>query len=374
MRPGGEQALASAAARLGDVRQVLSAGLPPRLELLSPARSDSTGEYLLKVRVHDQGGGVGKFVYYIDGKEMQGRPADMPGAGADTVGRWFSLAPGSRSVSLAVASRSGVLSAPVEAEVNVAARTRRPALFMLAVGVTDYRDHALAQGVRFAAADARTVAARFEAQGKGLFRETVVRSLADRQATRTAIKTTLAELAGQASPEDVFVLYFAGHGTALDGDYHFLPWGVRYTNEQALRDQSLDQEALRGLLKQIPARKTLLLLDTCSSGAFAMGPARGIEEKAAIDRLGRLSGRAILAASESSQMALEGEAGHGVFTHALIEGLKKADRNDNNLIEVGELADFIEELVPAITRRKWGYEQFPMRNVTGASFAVGRRP
>lgn len=48
--------------------------------------------------------------------------------------------------------------------------------------------------------------------------------------------------------------------------------------------------------------------------------------------------------------------------------------NGNNLIEVGELADFIEELVPAITQRKWGYEQFPMRNLSGASFAVGRRP
>jgi WD40 repeat protein len=372
--PGGEQALSAAATRLGDVRQVLQAGLPPKLELLSPAQFDSAGEYVLKVRVRDQGGGLGKYIYRIDGVEVQGRPADIPGAGADTVGRQFSLAPGRRVVSLAVANRNGVESVPVEAVVNVAARTERPALFVLAVGVTNYRDHALAQGVRYAAADAETVAARFKAQGEGLFRTAVVRSLQDQAATRAGIEATLVELAGQARPDDVFVLYLAGHGASLDGEYHFLPWEVRYTNEQALRDQSLNQEALRGLLQKLPARKTLLLLDTCSSGAFAVASSRGLEEKAAIDRLGKLSGRAVLAASSSHQMALEGEAGHGVFTHAVLEGLKKADRNNNGLIEVGELADFVEELVPSITQRKWGYEQFPVRYVEGASFSVGRRP
>jgi len=200
------------------------------------------------------------------------------------------------------------------------------------------------------------------------------RSLRDQEATRANIEARMKELTPQVRPEDVFVVYLAGHGAALDGEYHFLPWEVRYTSQQALRDQGLNQEALRKLLQMIPAKKTLLLLDTCSSGAFAMGPSRGLDDKMAIDRLSRISGRAMLAASGSEQMALEGEQGHGVFTHALLQGLQKADRNGNGLIEVGELADFIEELVPAITKRRWGYEQFPIKDLKGASFPVGRRP
>jgi hypothetical protein len=372
--PGGDKAVADAVQRLGDVRQVLAGGLPPKIELLSPAQIDSEGEYLLKARFKDQGGGIGRFIYRIDGVEIEGRPADIPGAGADTVGRRFSLAPGRRVVSLTVANSRGVESQPVQAVVNVKAAEGRPALFVLAVGVTKYRDHSLAQGVRFAAADAGTVAEQLKAQGKDFFRMVETRSLRDQEATRANIEARMKELTPQVRPEDVFVVYLAGHGAALDGEYHFLPWEVRFTSREALRDQGLNQEALRKLLQMIPAKKTLLLLDTCSSGAFAMGPSRGLDDKMAIDRLSRISGRAMLAASGSEQMALEGEQGHGVFTHALLQGLQKADRNGNGLIEVGELADFIEELVPAITKRRWGYEQFPIKDLKGASFPVGRKP
>ncbi|WP_054699934.1 caspase family protein [Desulfosarcina cetonica] len=369
--PGGEAALKAAAKQLGDVRQVLSGGLPPKLELLSSARSNSTGKFVFKARVIDQGGGVNRLIYRIDGEEIQGRPADIPGAGPGTVGRRFSLAPGRREISLIATNTNGVASAPVTAVVDVEAPSTRPALFVFAVGVTRYRDHSLTQGVQYAAADAQAVVDQFQACSQGLFHTSVVRVLSDHAATRAAIETTLTDMAAMAGPEDVFVVYFAGHGTAIDGQYHFLPQGVSYTSLETMNEQSLNQQDLRTLMQKIPSNKTLLLLDTCSSGAFAMG--RGIAEKDAIIRMGRISGRAILAATKSDEVAYE-ENGHGVFTHALIEGLKNADRDGNTLIEIGELADYIEKLVPAITLKKYGIRQFPVRSISGASFPVGRKP
>uniref|UniRef100_UPI0006CF669E WD40 repeat domain-containing protein n=1 Tax=Desulfosarcina cetonica TaxID=90730 RepID=UPI0006CF669E len=132
--PGGEVALKAAADRIGDVRQVLKGGLPPKLELLSPVKSNSTGEFVFQARIIDQGGGVSRFIYRIDGKEIQGRPADIPGAGPGTVGRRFSLAPGRREISLIATNTNGVASTPVTAVVDVEAPTTRPALFVFAAG------------------------------------------------------------------------------------------------------------------------------------------------------------------------------------------------------------------------------------------------
>jgi hypothetical protein len=35
------------------------------------------------------------------------------------------------------------------------------------------------------------------------------------------------------------ILYLAGHGMTLDGEYHFIPAGVIYENKQALRAGSV---------------------------------------------------------------------------------------------------------------------------------------
>jgi len=372
LQPGGAAAVRAAREGIGDIAAVLAGGLPPEIELLSPPVSESQGEFVLQARVENRGGGVGRVVYRIDGVEIQGRPIDIPSPVAGSLNRRFDLGPGKRVVSMTVYNgRNQLESRSVSAIVNVKQSEQRPALFVVAAGVSEYRDHALNQGVKFAAADAETMAARLKEQGEGLFREVATYPLTNGNATRDNIGKTIAAVAARMQPSDVFVLYLAGHGTALDGEYYFIPWEVRYTNEKALREQSLNQEALRLLLKQIPASKTLLLLDTCGSGAFTAGRALPISEKAAIEKLAKLTGRAVLAASASDQMALEGHQGHGVFTFAVLEGLSKA-ANDAGLVEVSRLADFVEDQVPKITKERWGYEQFPMRSIEGQTFPIAR--
>ena len=215
------------------------------------------------------------------------------------------------------------------------------------------------------------MAASLKEKGAGLFPEVTVYSLPDSQATRDNIMKTVGLAAAKMKPTDVFVLYLAGHGQVQDGQYYFIPWEVRSTSLDALLQQSLDQEALRKLLEQIPAHKTLLLLDTCGSGAYVSG--RGLGEKAAVGRLAKITGRAVMAASATDQMALEGYQHHGVFTYALLEGLSKA-ADDQGQIQVSRLADFIGSLVPEITKKQWGYEQTPTLEIRGQTFPIARKP
>ena len=97
-------------------------------------------------------------------------------------------------------------------------------------------------------------------------------------------------------------------------------------------------------------------------------------EKTAIDKLTRATGRATIAASTDSQVAYEGYKGHGVYTYALLQALTQADKiygNRDGITSTGEIASYIDEQVPEITYKKWGYEQVPQVNLHGRSFPIG---
>ncbi len=51
----------------------------------------------------------------------------------------------------------------------------------------------------------------------------------------------------------------------------------------------------------------------------------------------------------------------------------KADRNDNRSVEVRELADYVEELLPQITRKR-GHGQLPFSSTDCRFFTLVRRP
>lgn len=373
----GERLLAEQVQRRGDVRSLLSAGSIPELVMESPIEAQSEGRYALAVRIRNPGQGVGRLVVRVDGAaELAGRwnaPALTPGSVATMS---VEMAAGLHQLTVELVDGRGVASKAVSAKVMV----RQPpssagaTLHVLAVGVTKYRDEALARGVAFAAADARAVDAALERGARGMYAQVRARVLSDAQATRDGIEAAGRELAAAAGPDDTVVIYLAGHGVTADGDYHFLPWETRYSNFDALIEQGLSAERLRQMLAAITARKVLVLLDTCSAGRFSLVKGRAIDDKASIDRLQRVSGRAMIAAAADEQMALEGEGQHGVFTFVLLRALEgAADKNEDGVVSVGEIADYIDAQVPAITQRKWGYEQFPMMETRGSAFALVRR-
>jgi hypothetical protein len=57
----------------------------------------------------------------------------------------------------------------------------------------------------------------------------------------------------------------------------------------------------------------------------------------------------------------------------LLEGLDKAV-DEHGFIQVSQLADYVQDRVPALTKERFHYEQFPMRDLKGQNFPVGRKP
>jgi WD40 repeat protein len=374
LKPGSAAALAAARTRMGDISRLLSGGLPPEIELISAEEATIDSDYLLQFKVKDMGGGLGRIVYRIDGAEIDGRSAtDIHGSAADTNRRYIPIASGKHTLTVAEYDAKDKIEGPPKT-IRVIRTPPAPGsgtnLYVIAAGISHYSDHSLKGGVKFAAADADLVAARFkEQEGKGLYRKVTAVSLPDSKATLKNIEAEITRAAKTIQAGDTFVLYLAGHGVAVDGEYYFIPWEAEYTNQKDLLAKSVNRETIQALLKQIVTNKSVLILDTCGAGGYLEGRAPS-SEKAAQEKIAVMSGRAVLAASNTDQMAMEGYQGHGVFTYALLEGLRKADSTAEGQILITRLSEYVQSRVPILTLEKWKYRQVVLSKLEGEPFPI----
>jgi uncharacterized caspase-like protein len=143
-----------------------------------------------------------------------------------------------------------------------------------------------------------------------------------------------------------------------------------------VRHQAITQNDLQRWLAAVPARKSIILIDTCESGSFSQSLAvmRGMVEKTAIDRLSRATGRATIVAATDDQPAMEGYEGHGIFTYAVIQALWHADAvsgNRDGITGLFELAAYVQARVPEITMQAFAYGQIPQVHMQGTDFPMG---
>lgn len=156
-------------------------------------------------------------------------------------------------------------------------------------------------------------------------------------------------------PRDTFILYVAAHGYSVDGRFYLIPQNYDGgTNPDALTKNAIGQQRLQDwIANKVHARKALILLDTCESGALTNGYSHsrtdGPASDAALGRLHEATGRPVLAAAAAGKPAFEGYKGHGVFTWALIDALYHADANADGLISLSELVGHVQDNVPRIS-------------------------
>jgi len=292
--------------------------------------------------------------------------ADIPAAGGQGTG--FGAGPGSGSGSGATGLRSSEGQEPAGA----GPRLTSPRLHGVIVGINLYADPALT--LNYAVADAVGVAAVLKStRQQSLFGVPKVRVLKDRAGGRAAILKALAALADTA-PEDVVVIYLAGHGENDGVDWFFLPTEFgRTLTLPAVKAEGLSAKDLKNALTRIRARQVLVLIDACKSGQFRRAFSGAADEKY-LEWVGRTAGVHILAATAKDQLAVElDQLGHGAFTYTLLQGLAgAADRPGVGLpgIQVSDLLAFARTRLPALARRHAGVAQYPTVFSYGPDFTL----
>lgn len=376
----------SAAAAQLDLEKVMASGRAPNVAITSPASGASSpnDEVAIEVTIVDQGGGVGKIEWRVNGVTLGlesrglGRLGDPTDGSAQTlrVKRALSLEPGDNRVEVvAYNARNLIASEPalVTVKWDGSKMASPPRLYVLAVGVNDYYDGRL--HLAYAVPDATALADAFRKSGAGLYAGVEVRTVLDGEVTVENLDKVFADLAARVQPRDVFVFFLAGHGKTKNGRYYFLPRDFRYEDESSIEKSGVGQDKFQGWFAEVPARKSILLYDTCESGSLT-GATRGsdIDERlGALNRMARATGRTFLTATTDDAPALEGYHGHGVFTYALLDAFEHADVNNDGLIEMSELADYIDQKVPDYSFEAFKLRQIPQRSIVGNNFPLANK-
>jgi WD40 repeat protein len=272
-----------------------------------------------------------------------------------------------------------------------------PALYVLAIGITEYKDKRFR--VPNSSADAQLLAksldptdSEWDDQNRRLLdwaahrsidqlhdgplemlpKHTVQQVLLDSDATRENILAAIRDLVHRAQPQDALIIFFSGHGIARNNRFYLLPY------DQAITDARLDQVSTQAVqaaapslisdrdlereLEDLNVAHGALILDACQSGqALAGSEFRGPVFGSNLGRLAYEKGIYLLAASDSSESARPlGEKSQSALTYALVqEGLLefKADTNPvDGKIDLREWLAYASSRVPSLIRESFRSE------------------
>lgn len=183
-----------------------------------------------------------------------------------------------------------------------------------------------------------------------------VQLLLDQEATGAALRQGLVNLAARSNPDSVVALYLSSHGGQIESGPHageyILPVDVDYTSDVAVARTAISGAEFTDALRNIPARKVLILFDCCHSGGIGQpkdvtAPTMkgGLPDRL-YENLKQGRGRAILASSRSDEYSwvLPGDD-NSLFTKQLLAGMRGGIPSDDGMIRIFDLFEYVQPKV-----------------------------
>lgn len=238
------------------------------------------------------------------------------------------------------------------------------------VGVSDYADlpsHAPGRlsDLQYADDDAQAFASLLRGPlfGSGGVPADHIRLLVDEDATLDAVRSALRGfLARNAKPEDIVVVFFAGHGAPhpeFRDEMYLLLHDTEMTPD-GIAARGLPLEDIQSALGRLKSNNVLLFADACHSAGIAggaLGP-RGLENPVSGEllELGDSAARLVFTSSGAQELSEEHSRwrvpdlpgkGHGVFTFALLTAMMGdlEEMPEDGRIRLGPLVNTVTKMV-----------------------------
>jgi hypothetical protein len=217
-------------------------------------------------------------------------------------------------------------------------------IWAVVIGVANYRASTI-QPLNFPDDDAYRFHSFLKSPEGGAIKDEQIKLLIDGNATRVNIVKSLIEFSEQATPEDVFIFYFSGHG---------LPGAFLPIDSDGIKNQ-LKYKELLAILKTSKAKSKIIIADACHSGSlmnFKGEKNLAYSTDNYYDAIHKSQGGLVLLmSSKAEETSIENNGlRQGVFSYYLIKGLKgAANTNSDNLIRINELFDYVKSNVSFYT-------------------------
>ena len=214
------------------------------------------------------------------------------------------------------------------------------------IGVNDYQNPRIPK-LRYAVNDARAMERELLSQG---FPRDHVITLVDRQATKAAIERVIGDaLRTRMGREDRLLVFFAGHGKtdrlrSGEEEGYLLPVDG---DPSAAFSTAISMTALRQISDRLPAKHVLYVIDACYSGYAVFN--RSISDDL-LEEMIRKPAIQILTAGRQGDQAQERD-GHGVFTLALLQGIRGEAFSGKTWLSLEELGVWVKQRVYAESNR-----------------------
>jgi WD40 repeat protein len=173
--------------------------------------------------------------------------------------------------------------------------------------------------------------------------------------TLANIKTSLHQLASLSAPEDTVFLFFSGHGYIPPGNqmFYFAPAEFDLTSLSTIRRTGLNVPMIADILREIPARNIVLIIDACQSGGALTSLARMAQLRVARGSRksdGAALGVDLLASATALQMASALPSDEvGPLAKIIVDAADPKKSRVSQALSAGQLLESICSELPSTT-------------------------
>ena len=169
----------------------------------------------------------------------------------------LTLGNGLNKITVIGSNKKGIKSEPISLETTLN-NPEKPKIYYVGVGVSAYLDNSM--NLKFADKDVRSISKSLSDKFKSRIQ---IDTLTNANATKENI-LKLKSILNKTTINDVVIISFSGHGLVNEtNDFFFATHNIDFKNPAV---NGLSYNDIQNLIKDIPARKRLLLIDACHSG------------------------------------------------------------------------------------------------------------